>query len=137
VARAAFRLTAPVVREHPLHKQIADVFRLELAPPGRVSRDGVVWWAVDISAYAGVAPGLRTTRGVIAGIPDLFVLHRGKAHMLEIKAADGVLSNAQQAVAAAVLAGGGLVGVVRTAAEALGCLDAWRIPRNRRVKVAA
>jgi hypothetical protein len=32
-----------VVLEHPLQKQIADTLRLEIAPPGKVSRDGVVW----------------------------------------------------------------------------------------------
>jgi hypothetical protein len=34
-----------VVTEHPLQRQIADALRLELAPPGKVSRDGVVWWS--------------------------------------------------------------------------------------------
>jgi hypothetical protein len=132
-----FTLTAPVLREHPLHKQIADVFRLELAAPGRISRDGVVWFAVDIANYGGTTPGLRTTRGVIAGIPDLFVLYRGTAHMIEVKAEDGLLSDAQRGVAAAVLGAGGHIGVARNADEALACLDEWRIPRNRRVKVAA
>jgi hypothetical protein len=31
-----------VVPEHPLQKQIADALRLEIAPPGKVSSDGVV-----------------------------------------------------------------------------------------------
>jgi hypothetical protein len=32
--------------EHPLQRPIADALRLEIAPPGKVSRDGVVWWSV-------------------------------------------------------------------------------------------
>jgi hypothetical protein len=32
-----------VVPEHPLQRQIADALRVEIAPPGKVSRDGVVW----------------------------------------------------------------------------------------------
>jgi hypothetical protein len=48
--------------EHPLQRQIADALRFELAPPGKVSRDGVVWWSVDHASYAGTAPGARVGR---------------------------------------------------------------------------
>jgi hypothetical protein len=33
----------PPIGEHPLQHQIADALRLEIAPPGKVSHDGVVW----------------------------------------------------------------------------------------------
>ena len=72
-----------------------------------MSRDGVVWWSVDHASYAGTAPGVRVGRGTVAGVPDLFVLHRGIAHMIEIKTPAGVLSDPQQSVMSAVLAGGG------------------------------
>jgi hypothetical protein len=36
------RVRIASVAEHPLPKQIADTLRLGLAPPGKVSRDGVV-----------------------------------------------------------------------------------------------
>jgi hypothetical protein len=120
------------VPEYPLQRQIADALRLELAPPDKVSRDGVVWWSVDHAAYASTAPGARIGRGIVAGVPDLFVLHRGIAHMVEIKTAAGELSDPQQSVMAAVLASGGRVGVVRNAEEMLGLLDAWGIPRAKR-----
>ena len=68
-------------------------------------------------------------------MPDLFVLHRGIAHMIEIKTQAGELSDPQQSVMAAVLASGGRVGVVRDAEEMLGLLDAWGIPRARRLTV--
>ena len=45
----------------------------------------MVWWSVDHASYAGTAPGARIGRGIVAGVPDLFVLHRGIAHMVEIK----------------------------------------------------
>src|SRR6516225_4625088 len=64
----------PMVAEHPLQKQIADALRLEIAPPSKVSRDGVVWWSVDHASYASAAPGARVGRGIVAGVPDLFVL---------------------------------------------------------------
>jgi hypothetical protein len=123
----------PPVREHPLQRQIADALRLEIAPPGKVSRDGVVWWSVDHAAYAGAAPGARVGRGIVAGVPNLFVLHRGIAHMVEVKMPAGELSDPQQSVMAAVLASGGRFGVVRNADEMLRLLDAWGVPRARRL----
>ena len=85
-ARAPFRLTAPRVPEHPIQKSIADTLRLEIGPPGKVSRFGVVWWSIDHANYAGEVPGVRIGRGIISGIPDTFLLYRGRAHMIEIKA---------------------------------------------------
>jgi hypothetical protein len=49
----------PPVPEHPLQRQIADALRLEVAPPGKVPRNGVVWWSVDHTSYAGSMPGAR------------------------------------------------------------------------------
>lgn len=128
-----FQLTAPVVREPILHKQIADALRLELCAPGRLSRDGVTWWSVDMAAYGGNAPGIRTGRGCIAGVPDIFILYRGTAHFLELKAADGVLSDAQRAVGTSILYASGHFGVVASLEETLACLDRWSIPRAHRL----
>jgi hypothetical protein len=57
--------------------------------------------------------------------------------MVEIKTQAGALSDPQQAMMAAVLASGGRVGVVSDAEEMLGLLDAWGIPRARRLVVRA
>jgi hypothetical protein len=136
-----FRLTQPVPdpvkqpREHQLHKQIADALRLEIAPPGRVSGWGVVWWSIDIADYGGLVPATRTWRGVIAGIPDIFVLWRGRAYLAEVKTPVGVLSPAQQSVMSAVLAGGGHCGVVTDADAMLRLLDFWHIPRSGRTGI--
>ena len=132
-----FTLTAPVVRETPIHQQIADAFRLEIAAPGKVSRKGVVWWSVDMAAYAGNAPGIRTSKGCIAGVPDIVVVWKGHGHFIEVKAEDGVVSLPQQSVATAILIAGAEWGSARDAAEALALLDAWSIPRNRNIRVAA
>ena len=123
--------------EHSLQRQICDMLRLEIAPPGKVSRQGVVWFAIDHANFAGEVPGLRIGRGIIAGIPDTFILWSGLAFFVEVKTQDGILSDAQQSVMAAVLASGGRVGVVRDAYETLGCLDAWGIPRAHRVDQSA
>ena len=135
MARAArLRLTAPIVREPVLHKQIADTFRIELGRPGCISPAGVTWWSVDMAAYAGTVPGVRTGRGCIAGVPDMIVLYRGQAHFLEIKAEDGLLSPAQQNVGVAILGAGARYAVARTASEALALLDQWDIPRAHRIR---
>lgn len=132
-----FALTAPVVRETPIHQQIADAFRIEIAAAGKVSRFGVVWWSVDMAAYQGSAPGIRTSRGCIAGVPDIIVVWKGLAHFIEVKAEDGIVSLPQQSVATAVLIAGGEWGAARDADEALQLLDVWKIPRYRRIRRAS
>lgn len=134
--RAPYRLTPPIVSEHASQKQITDVMRLELAPPGKVSRYGVVWWSIDHANYGGEVPGIRIGRGIVAGVPDVFVCYHGRSYMIEIKTAIGELSIAQQSVMAAVLASGGRIGVVRDADEVIACLDEWGIPRAHRVRTA-
>lgn len=129
-----FSLRAPIVREPILHRQIADALRLELAAPGRISPDGVTWWSVDMAAYSGSAPGIRTGRGCIAGVPDIFILHAGLAHFLELKASDGVLSDAQRDVGTSILCARGRFGVVRSVEETLAHLDRWDIPRAHRLR---
>lgn len=130
--RTAFRLTPPIVLEHPLQKQICDLLKIELAPPGKVSSRGVVWFAIDHANYAGQVPGVRIGRGIVAGIPDTFVLYRGRTHFIEIKTTVGEMSDEQKSVASAVISAGGCVGIATSAEQVLWCLDEWRIPRNRR-----
>lgn len=132
-----FRLTAPVVREHPFHAQVARVLTLEIARAGHVSADGVVWWSVDQGTAEGALPGTALARGVIAGIPDILIIHNGSAHLIELKAEDGSLSPAQRSVLCAVLASRGLVGVASRVEHVLACLDRWDVPRARRVRLAA
>lgn len=127
-----FRLTAPIVLEHPLQKQICDLLKVEIAPPGKVSKRGVVWWAIDHANYAGEVPGVRVGRGIIAGIPDTFILYRGRTHFIEIKTDNGEVSDHQQSVASAVITAGGCVGLATCAEHVLLCLDEWKIPRHRR-----
>ena len=128
------RLTSPVVREWPIHRQIADALRLEIAAPGHTWKE-TTWWSQDLSSYQGEMPATHIARGCISGIPDVFLLHRGRAYYLEIKAADGELSDRQRQLAATILGAGGHVGVVRDATEAIRCIDEWGIPRRGRVKL--
>lgn len=134
--RATFRLTPPVVPEHPLQKQIADCLKLEIAPAGKLSKFGAIWFSVDHANFAGEVPGVRIGRGIIAGIPDVFVLYRGRAYLIEIKSTNGSLSDAQSAVMAAAILAGVRCAVVDTVDDVLRALDEWQVPRKRRLMLA-
>ena len=135
--RRPYRLQAPVLREHPMQIAVAQLLAIELAPAGKISEHGVVWFCVDIANYGGKVPGIRLSRGIIAGVPDLFLLWGGRAYLVELKAADGGLTEPQKAFLAAAIAGAVHVGVACSEWDVLGLLDAWGIPRNKRVRVAA
>ena len=136
MARSAprFRLVAPVVPEHALQKSIAHMLVLEIAPAGKVSRHGVVWWSVDHANYAGEVPGVRIGRGIVAGLPDLFILWLGRAFFIELKSADGIMSDPQRAVIPAILEAGGRAAVITTTDQMLACLDGWGIPRKHKLE---
>jgi hypothetical protein len=130
-----FRFKEQVVREHPLQREITKVLAIELAPAGRVSPWGVCWYAIDHAHYAGINPGARIGRGIVAGIADVFVIWRGRAHFVELKAADGILSEPQQAVMSALLAAGGQCGIACSSPDVLRLLDAWHVPRSGRTGI--
>jgi hypothetical protein len=128
-----FKLTQVREAEHPMQTRICGTLKLEIAPPGRVSGWGVCWWAIDIANYGGRFPATRMARGLCAGIPDLFLMFRGRAHFIELKARDGILSDPQQSVIAAILASGGQCGIACDEWDTLRLIDAWHIPRAGRV----
>ena len=127
-----FRLIAPVIREFALHVQIARVLELELDRAGHPSPSGVMWFSIEHAGYTGAVPGTRTAKGVISGCPDLIIIYKGRCFWIELKAADGRLSKAQQEIHAVLAAAGCQVTVARNAEEVLGALDAWGIPRAHR-----
>lgn len=130
-------LTAPEPLEHGVQAAICRLLAIEICAPGRLSPRGVTWWCVDIADFAGV-PGTRLARGVIAGIPDLFVLFQGRAFFIEIKRPEsGSLSGPQQWLLPVLAAAGSRIGVVRDGREVLQLLDEWEIPRARRTTFAA
>jgi len=132
-----YRLTSPVLREHPLQVQITRLLSIEIAPPGHTSPFGVLWFSVDHAHYAGKVPGTRTRRGIVSGLPDLYIQFAGVAHWIELKAADGRMTAAQREVHAEIVAAGGRCAVARSADEVLMLIDAWHIPRHNRTRFAA
>lgn len=132
-------LTAPVPveREFAIQARICRVLGLEICAPGRLSKDGVTWWCVDIADYAGI-PGTRLARGVVAGIPDMILIYRGKSFFIEIKRpVDGVVSGPQQWLLPVLAAAGSAIGIARDERDVLALLDDWGIPRAHRTTLAA
>jgi hypothetical protein len=133
VRRASpYRLVGERVPEHKRQRAICTLLRLELAREGHVSAQGVVWFAVDSAHYAGI-PGTRQARGIVAGPPDLWVLHLGRAFGIELKADDGVMSEPQREFADAMLRSDCRYAVARDEPDVLRILDHWKIPRAHRV----
>jgi len=133
---AKFRLTAPPVPESALHQSVAKILGLEIAAAGHISKNGVVWYSIDIANYNGGAPGLRTSRGVIAGIPDVFILWAGRGFFIELKRpVSGALSDPQQLLIPALMSAGGRVGVASTVEGVLQLLDAWGVPRAHNARL--
>jgi hypothetical protein len=128
------RLTHPVVPEHAEQAAVNGMLAREIAPAGKVSRDGVVWFSVDVAMFFGDIPGAG--RGIVDGLPDLWFLWNGGAYLIELKARDGALSEAQKAFIAAGLCAAIHVGVACDVPGVLNLLDSWGIPRKRRVRVA-
>ena len=135
MARAArFKLVPPRIPEAALHQQIARILTIEIAAPGESSPQDVCWFSQDIANYGGTTPGLRTSRGVIAGVPDLVVHWRGRGHYVELKARDGRLSAEQKKVGASLAKAGCGFAVARSVEDLLAQLDAWEIPRAHRIR---
>ena len=66
--------------------QIGDALQLQFVPPGLGWRDGGGAWTTP--AVRAPHLGVRTGSGIAAGFPDTFILRRGIAHMIEIKAGE-------------------------------------------------
>ena len=132
-----YRLVPPVVPEADFQKQLNRMLTLEIAPPGKVSAEGVCWFSISQENYAGEVPGIRVGRGLVAGVFDVLVLHQGRAGWIELKTSHGTVSDPQRSMAAALLLSGCRIAVASEAEHVLAALDTWGIPRRKRVRVAA
>lgn len=68
--------------------------------------------------------------GVVAGVPDLILIHQGLVYGLEIKTSTGVVTLPQQQTHAALRRAGATVEVVRGLDEALRQLEKWGLLRG-------
>ena len=90
------------------------------------TRHDVVFFAVPNGEWRTPGAGARLkATGVVAGVADLVVIIRGKAHLLELKSAKGRLSPEQWAFREAAVAAGAVYEVARTPEQAKGILASW------------
>jgi hypothetical protein len=90
----------------------------------------------DAVAFAVPNGGLRSKKaaarlqgmGVVAGIPDLCVVHRGRAVFVELKAKHGTFSAAQRAMERRLIYAGADVCLCRSVPEVEAALRAAGIP---------
>jgi hypothetical protein len=69
--------------------------------------------------------------GVVAGVPDIIVIHKGKVYGLELKSAGGRITAAQTQTLAKMAAAGANVGVAYSLDEALDALAYWGLLRGQ------
>ena len=82
-----FRLRAPVVPEDDIQTTVAKALDVLLLPPA-------VWWAMPIGhvQLTGAQAAKLARIGLKRNLPDLFVLHSGILHGIELKRIGGRLS---------------------------------------------
>lgn len=98
-------------------------------PP--VERGGPYWSALNpIPAKSKAAAGLSKAMGMKAGVPDLLLVHGGKALFVELKRPDGRgrVDPKQREAAAGIEANGGAVEVCRSVPEFVEVLRRHGIP---------
>lgn len=86
-------------------------------------------------ARSKIEAAILKGQGVKAGVPDLVLIHDGRAFGLELKAMNGRLSPAQKERHADLAGAGMRIACARTIEDALRWLDHWQIPT--RLKRAA
>lgn len=69
--------------------------------------------------------------GVVAGVPDIVVIHEGNVFALELKAAGGRATERQLAAIAAMEAAGAYTAVAEGLDRALACLETWGLLKGK------
>jgi hypothetical protein len=96
----------------------------------RIAR-GAIWWHTPNGGERNaIEAKMFQAQGVKSGIPDILIFWNGKLYGLELKAADGVVSQTQKAMLAAFSHAGAVTGVAYGADEALGWLEQHGILRS-------
>lgn len=79
------------------------------------------------SHQRGRRAGINSGLGVVSGVPDIIILHKGKAYGLELKTSKGKVSPEQSEVMQRMLAAGADVAVAHGLDEALALLERWEL----------
>jgi hypothetical protein len=114
------------VSEYELHCAIWDYMAWAVLPP-------TVCFTVGHGGYKLTKrAAVRLKRaGLVPGIPDVALIHDGRAHFIEIKTATGRLSPDQVMMRDRLAASGARVATARSVPEVERLLDAWSIPHRK------
>jgi len=134
-------MTARAHPEDDFHVSLADLLTYGIAPPGVLSREGVLWVShenrdtgrkVKRASGAVFSPeGVqRKRRGVIAGVPDMQFVFNGRSYWIELKAKRGATSDRQDALHAALRSAGCCVAVARDLGQVVAVLTRWGVPHR-------
>jgi hypothetical protein len=69
--------------------------------------------------------------GVVAGVPEVFIVHNGRCFALELKAEGGRATDKQLACIAALREAGAFTCIAEGLDRALACLESWGLLRGR------
>jgi hypothetical protein len=87
---------------------------------------GLVFWHTPNGGLRSKSEAAKLARmGVLAGVPDLMFIYRGKTYGLELKTETGRISSAQRAVLTAMEQAGVATAVSKGLDAALDQLEAW------------
>lgn len=111
--------------EQALQKAIAQFLAVALAP----APVGPFWTAINpIPSKTKAVAGLSKAMGLRAGVPDLLLIHRGRAHFVEVKAGSGRESVAQKRAAEELRHHGATYHVCRSLDDMASILTAIDVP---------
>jgi hypothetical protein len=119
VGNAMSSRTHRQLSEQAIQREVFRHLRTRAAP-------GVFAFHVPMGGYrkpieAAIMKGI----GVVAGVPDVFIVHAGRCFTLELKAEGGRASDKQLACIAALREAGAFTCIAEGLDRALACLEAW------------
>jgi hypothetical protein len=95
------------------------------------ARAGVFAFHVPLGGFRRpVEAAILKSLGVVAGVPDIIIIHSGQCFGLELKADRGRLTNVQRDAHERMRAAGACVATAYGIDEALAQLEQWRLLRG-------
>jgi hypothetical protein len=111
------------MKEADLHRQVCDYLGLALLPPA---------WFTTFPADGATRRGRI---GLKRGVPDILIVHDGRAYWIELKAARGRVSADQGRTLLAIEAAGARAYVCRALDDVIIGLRCWAIPIREGVRL--
>lgn len=119
-------------RGHPeqsLQQAVAAYLWTVLEPPTFFTSIGHGGFPLGGTREEARIKGARLKKsGLKPGVPDVLIVHNGRALFLELKTSKGVVSENQKTAHKWIVASGGLVAVCRSVDDVKGILDVWGVP---------